>query len=364
MLNGESREGYSSGQAIKAIQQLAAEKLPQGYDFDWAGSTRDQANSGNENIMIFLICLTFVYLILSAQYESFILPFTIILSLPFGVFGAFLFLQLFQLENNIYAQLALIMLIGLLGKNAVLIVEFAMQKSAENIPPLKAAMLGATIRLRPILMTSFAFIAGLIPLMLANGAGAIGNKTIGSAAAGGMLIGTLFGIFIVPGLYYIMASISTHFQKTIVMYSYKLKLICICCIMMVISSCKSRFNFDNNKVSIPNSYGQTKDTLNSSSLKWNQFFKDDNLIALIETGLQNNHDLLEASQNIEIAKNRFKIQESKLFPMFSVQSTASKTKYGTFTAEGAGNKSTDIEPNQVIPNPLTDYNIGFILVGK
>lgn len=213
MLNGEPKEGFSSGQAIKAIQELAAKKLPQGYDFDWAGSTRDQANSGNENIMIFLICLTFVYLILSAQYESFILPFTIILSLPFGLFGAFLFLQLFQLENNIYAQLALIMLIGLLGKNAVLIVEFAMQKSAENIPPLKAAMLGATIRLRPILMTSFAFIAGLIPLMLANGAGAIGNKTIGSAAAGGMLIGTFFGIFIVPGLYYIMFSISTYLSK-------------------------------------------------------------------------------------------------------------------------------------------------------
>lgn len=213
MLNGEPREGYSTGQAISTIQQLAAEKLPQGFDFDWAGSTRDQANSGNENMLIFLICLTFVYLILSAQYESFILPFTILLSLPFGLFGAFLFLQLFQLENNIYAQLALIMLIGLLGKNAVLIVEFALQKSEENVPPLKAALLGATIRLRPILMTSFAFIAGLIPLMLANGAGAIGNKTIGSAAAGGMLIGTFFGIFIVPGLYYIMFTISTYFSK-------------------------------------------------------------------------------------------------------------------------------------------------------
>jgi hydrophobic/amphiphilic exporter-1 (mainly G- bacteria), HAE1 family len=206
MVNGEPESGYSSGQAINAIKQLAKEKLPKGYDYDWAGATRDQANSGNEAIYIFLICLIFVYLLLAAQYESFVLPLPIILSLPPGIFGALFLLQILGLENNIYAQVAMVMLIGLLGKNAVLIVEFAVQKHQEGLKPLQAAIEGATVRLRPILMTSFAFIAGLSPLVLASGAGAIGNRTIGAAAAGGMLFGTFFGVIIVPGLYYIFAS--------------------------------------------------------------------------------------------------------------------------------------------------------------
>ncbi len=157
---------------------------------------------------IFLICLGFVYLILAAQYESFILPFSVILSLPVGIFGAYLLLLLLHLENNIYAQVALVMLIGLLGKNAVLIVEFAAQKHAEGMTVLASAMEGARVRFRPILMTSFAFIAGLIPLVLATGPGAIGNRTIGTAAAGGMLFGTVFGVLIIPGLYFIFGTIA------------------------------------------------------------------------------------------------------------------------------------------------------------
>lgn len=208
MLNGEPQKGFSSGQAIDAIKEVAKEKLPKGYGFDWAGSSREQANAGNEAVFIFLICLMFVYLILSAQYESFILPLPIILSLPTGVFGAFFLLAVLGLENNIYAQVAMVMLIGLLGKNAVLIVEFAIQRNKEGLSPLEAAIEGATIRLRPILMTSFAFIAGLLPLIFASGAGAIGNRTIGAASAGGMLFGTIFGVVIVPGLYFIFASIS------------------------------------------------------------------------------------------------------------------------------------------------------------
>jgi HAE1 family hydrophobic/amphiphilic exporter-1 len=148
---------------------------------------------------------------LAAQYESFILPLPIILSLPPGVFGAFFLLSILSLENNIYAQVAMVMLIGLLGKNAVLIVEFAVQKNREGLSPYKAAIEGATLRLRPILMTSFAFIAGLIPLLFASGAGAIGNRTIGAASAGGMLFGTVFGVLIIPGLYFIFESISTKF---------------------------------------------------------------------------------------------------------------------------------------------------------
>jgi HAE1 family hydrophobic/amphiphilic exporter-1 len=213
MVNGEPQTGFSSGQAIDAIKETAKEKLPKGYGFDWAGSSKEQANAGNEAVYIFLICLLFVYLILAAQYESFILPLPIILSLPPGIFGALFLLSVLGLENNIYAQVAMVMLIGLLGKNAVLIVEFAVQKNREGLSPYKAAIEGATLRLRPILMTSFAFIAGLLPLLFASGAGAIGNRTIGAASAGGMLFGTVFGVLIIPGLYFIFESISNKFMK-------------------------------------------------------------------------------------------------------------------------------------------------------
>ncbi|MDQ1858939.1 efflux RND transporter permease subunit [Chryseobacterium sp. WLY505] len=208
-VSGTPAPGYSSGQAIQAIQEVADKTLPRGFGIDWAGISKDEVSRGNEAIFIFLVCLGFVYLILSAQYESFILPLPVILSLPVGIFGAFLCLKLLGLENNIYAQVAMVMLIGLLGKNAVLIVEFAVQKKAEEgIPVAKAAIEGAAIRFRPILMTSFAFIAGLIPLVIATGPGAVGNRTIGTAAAGGMLIGTIFGLMIIPGLYYIFGTIA------------------------------------------------------------------------------------------------------------------------------------------------------------
>jgi HAE1 family hydrophobic/amphiphilic exporter-1 len=207
-VTGEPAPGYSSGSALAAIQQTAAEKLPRGYDIDWAGISRDEVNTGNEALFIFMICLLFVYLILSAQYESFLLPLPVILSLPAGTLGAFLLLALLGLENNIYAQVALIMLIGVLGKNAILIVEFAALRQREGKAPLQAAIEAAKERLRPILMTSFAFIAGLIPLVLATGAGAVGNQTIGAAALGGMLLGTLLGVVVIPGLYVVFATVT------------------------------------------------------------------------------------------------------------------------------------------------------------
>lgn len=213
IINGEPEKKFSSGQAIDAIKQTALEKLPKGYDYDWAGSSKDQAEQGNESIYIFMICLLFIYLLLSAQYESFLLPMPVILSLPSGILGAFGFLYLFGLENNIYAQIAIIMLIGLLGKNAILIVEFATLKQREGKTPLEAAIEAAKVRLRPILMTSFAFIAGLIPLLFASGAGAIGNRTIGATAAGGMLFGTILGVVVIPGLYVIFAKLDLKRSK-------------------------------------------------------------------------------------------------------------------------------------------------------
>jgi HAE1 family hydrophobic/amphiphilic exporter-1 len=207
-ISGAAAPGYSSGQAIKAITEVAQKSLPRGFGIDWAGISKDETSRGNEAVFIFLICLGFVYLILAAQYESFILPLAVILSLPAGIFGAFLLLKIMGLENNIYAQVAMVMLIGLLGKNAVLIVEFAVQRHRAGDSVLKAAINGSATRFRPILMTSFAFVAGLIPLVMASGPGKVGNRTIGSAAAGGMLLGTIFGVIVIPGLYYLFGKIS------------------------------------------------------------------------------------------------------------------------------------------------------------
>jgi HAE1 family hydrophobic/amphiphilic exporter-1 len=207
-ISGASAPGFSSGSAINAVAEVAKASLPRGFGIDWAGISADEVARGNEAVYIFLICLGFVYLLLAAQYESFLLPFPVILSLPAGIFGAFLLLKIMGLENNIYAQVSMVMLIGLLGKNAVLIVEFAVQKHRSGDSVLKAAIEGSTVRFRPILMTSFAFIAGLIPLVFASGPGAIGNRTIGTAAAGGMLFGTAFGVIIIPGLYYIFGRLA------------------------------------------------------------------------------------------------------------------------------------------------------------
>jgi HAE1 family hydrophobic/amphiphilic exporter-1 len=208
-ISGSASPGHSSGEAIKIINEVAKKVLPRGFGIDWAGISADEVAQGNQAIYIFLICLIFVYLILAAQYESFILPLSVILSLPAGIFGAFFLLKLFGLENNIYAQVAMVMLIGLLGKNAVLIVEFAVQRHEAGMSVLESAIEGAKARFRPILMTSFAFIAGLIPLVFATGPGKLGNRTIGIAAAGGMLLGTIMGVLVIPGLYYIFGTIAS-----------------------------------------------------------------------------------------------------------------------------------------------------------
>ncbi len=213
MINGEPAEGFSSGEAIAAVEKIAAEKLPSRFELEWSGMTREEILSGNQTIYIFALCILFVYLLLAAQYESLLLPFPVLLSLPVGVFGSYLALLAVGLDNNIYAQVALVMLIGLLAKNAILIVEFAIAQNKLGQGITEAAIEGARLRFRPILMTSFAFISGLIPLCIASGAGAIGNRSIGTAAAGGMLIGTIFGLVIIPGLYILFAKIEKAWNK-------------------------------------------------------------------------------------------------------------------------------------------------------
>ncbi len=207
-IRGLPAEGFTSGDAIAAINEVAEQTLPRGFDVAWEGLSYDEAQRGNESIYIFLVVLIFVYFVLAAQYESFLLPFAILLSLPIGILGSFFMLKAMGLANDVYAQIGLIMLVGLLGKNGVLIVEFAVQKRRQGSTILEAAIEGAKVRFRPILMTSFAFIAGLIPLVVAHGAGAIANKTIGGSAMGGMLMGTLIGVLIIPGLYYIFATMA------------------------------------------------------------------------------------------------------------------------------------------------------------
>ncbi|SOE23496.1 hydrophobic/amphiphilic exporter-1, HAE1 family [Spirosomataceae bacterium TFI 002] len=207
-IRGLPSKGYTTADAVTAIKEVAATTLPKGYDIAWEGLSYDEARRGNESIYVFAVVLIFVYLVLAAQYESFLLPLAVVFSLPVGVFGSFLMLKMMGLANDIYAQVGLIMLVGLLGKNAVLIVEFAVQKRQQGFSVFDAAVEGAKVRFRPILMTSFAFVAGLIPLVMAHGAGAIGNRTIGGSAMGGMIFGTFIGVIIIPGLYFIFGTMA------------------------------------------------------------------------------------------------------------------------------------------------------------
>jgi len=207
VIRGFPANNFTSGDAIDAIKDVALKTLPRGYDIAWEDLSYDQAKRGNEFAIISVIVVLFVYLVLAAQYESFVLPLAVLLSLPIGIFGSYFMLKLMGLANDVYAQIAIITLIGLLGKNAVLIVEFAVQKRNEGFSIAEAALEGAKMRFRPILMTSFAFIAGLLPLVLSHGAGAVGNKTLGSSAMGGMITGTLIGIVIIPGLYFVFATL-------------------------------------------------------------------------------------------------------------------------------------------------------------
>ena len=204
--------GYSTGEAIKAAQEVASQILPDGYSYDYSGLTRSEAASSNSTAVIFLLCFIFIYLILSAQYESYILPLSVVLSVPFGLAGAFLFTQIFGHSNDIYMQISLIMLIGLLAKNAILIVQFALERRETGMAISWSAVLGAAARLRPILMTSLAMVIGLLPMMFASGVGKNGNQTLGAAAVGGMLIGTLLQIFVVPALFIIFQSIQEKFR--------------------------------------------------------------------------------------------------------------------------------------------------------
>lgn len=220
-VNGSPNPGYSSGDAINAINEVAAEKLPVGYGFEFSGMTNEEISAGSQTIFIFMLVIAFVFLLLSAQYGSFVLPFAVLFSLPVGLAGTYIFATIFGVENSIYLQITLIMLVGLLSKNAILMVEFSLERRRRGMSLVQAALEGAHARLRPILMTSFAFIFGLLPLMFASGAGAIGNHAIGTGAIGGMLIGTIFGVFVIPVLFIIFQNLHERLGKKPIVASEK-----------------------------------------------------------------------------------------------------------------------------------------------
>jgi HAE1 family hydrophobic/amphiphilic exporter-1 len=200
-VNGAAAPGYSSGDAIRAVQEVSGTSLPANFTIDFSGLTREEIAAGSQTVFILILSILFVYFILSGQYESYLIPFAVLFSLPVGIMGAYVTTKLAGLQVNIYFQIAMIMLIGLLAKNAILIVEFGIQRRQAGLSIVDAALEGAKVRLRPILMTSFAFIIGLLPLVFAGGIGAAGNRSIGTGAVGGLLVGTVLGVFVIPILY-------------------------------------------------------------------------------------------------------------------------------------------------------------------
>ena len=212
-ITGQPKPGFTSGDALIAIKDVAVKTLPQGYSFEYSGLSREENNSGSQTLYIYILCIVFVYFLLVALYESLLIPFAILFTLPVGLMGTYLFANLFKIDNNIYMQLAVIMLIGLLSKNAILVVEYALERRQSGMTIVEAAIAGATARLRPILMTSLAFIVGLLPLIFASGVGAAGNQSIGVGAVGGMLVGTLLGVFVIPGLFILFQSLEEYILR-------------------------------------------------------------------------------------------------------------------------------------------------------
>ncbi|WP_134091499.1 efflux RND transporter permease subunit [Olivibacter sp. XZL3] len=364
MINGDAAPGYSSGDVIAAVERVAAESLPRGFEIEWSGMTREQILSGNQAIYVFALCLLFVYLLLCAQYESFLLPLPVILSLPAGVFGAFLFLKLLGLENNIYAQVALIMLIGLLGKNAILIIEYALLKHKQGASILDAAIEGSVARLRPILMTSFAFIAGLIPLAMASGAGALGNRSIGTTAIGGMIIGTIAGVIIIPGLYVLFASMKKK-KKVKKVTGVAVAIAGI----LLFASCGVQKEIEPIHRKVPEHYrgkNQTdtlaSDTASMATISWRSFFQDEYLLKLIDTALANNPDMRQALYRVEIARANMRLGKNALFPSINAVAEAGLRKYGFYTMDGIGNYDTNFSENlkddERVPDPVPDYFLG------
>ena len=355
-------DGYSTGNVLQAIAEVAETNLPQGYGYDYSGLTREENNESNTTGLIFVLCLIFVYLILSAQYESYILPLSVILSLPFGLAGAFIFTQLFEHSNDIYMQISLIMLIGLLAKNAILIVQFALERRQLGMAVTYSAILGAAARLRPILMTSLAMVIGLLPMMFATGVGKNGNQTLGAAAVGGMFIGMICQIFVVPALFVIFQKLQERFrpmkfkglvsgegdtelaqykspaQKNIrnIYRTFGGTLPMIALALVMFSSCGvynkyERPDFDASALyrdtASTDGYLAADDTTTLGSTPWREVFTDPCLQELIDSALTRNTDLLTAALSVTQAKAQLSSARLAYFPTFQFAPTGTLSSW-------------------------------------
>jgi hydrophobic/amphiphilic exporter-1 (mainly G- bacteria), HAE1 family len=358
-INGTPREGYSTGDAIRAIEETAAQVLPRGYGYEWTGMSREEKNAGSQMIFVFILSLVFVYFLLAAQYESYILPLAVVLSIPVGVFGVFAFLQLFGVDNNIYVQVSLIMLVGLLAKNAILIVEYAVQRRRAGMDLMAAALEAAQLRLRPILMTSFAFIVGLLPLMRATGASALGDRSIGTGAIGGMLTGVILGVFVVPVLFIIFQYLQEKYVKggvTVVRipgtgHTQALGLIALVLVAGLIS-CKVSKDVATPATDLPGGFRSAgnADTSSVADVPWRNFFTDPALQQLIDSAISRNYDMQTALQNIRSAQ--LVLHQSKLGYWPDVTLSVS----GTYTRP-SNNSLTGISDKEFLGTyHYNDYN--------
>jgi len=316
-------EGFSTGQAIGTIKEVAEKTLPYGFGYEYSGMTRQELISGGQAPFIFALCFIFVYFLLAAKYESWLLPIPILLALPFGIFGAFAFQWIRGLQNNLYAQIGLIMLIGLIAKNAILIVEFAKQKHDQGMPLTDAAREGAKLRFRPILMTSFAFILGVTPLVLASGAGAASRHALGTSVFGGMLFATICGVMVVPSLYVVFQKLEDRMKRkkkppmsTLVMIGISL---------LFLSGCKIGPNYKQPEINTGASYRfSTQQGVSSfADTSWSLLFKDPVLNDMIRRGLENNFDLKIAFERVNQSRSLFKQTRADLYPYVGLAGVAS-----------------------------------------
>lgn len=351
-INGTGAPGVSSGTVIEVIRDVARAHLPRGFGIEWSGMTRDEVAAGNEGLWVFLVCLLFVYLILAAQYESFTLPFVVVLSLPPGLAGAFAFLQATSLENNIYTHIALVILIGLLGKNAILIVEMAEQRRREGFTPISAVLQASRQRLRPVLMTSLAFVAGLVPLAFASGAGAVANRNIGVATIGGMVVGTIGGLLLVPGLYLLVrrAPRGDAASPSLALTA--------CLVLLPFLGCATT-NVAERELELPSVYEELRaDGESAALLDWQTLFGDPRLSSLIAEALRHNPDRVMALQRINMARAAVRLGTGRLLPTLSARADVELRRFGRYTSDGAGNLDTEILPGQRVPEHLPDFLIG------
>lgn len=334
---GENGNGYSSGQAIQAVKETAEAYLPEGYGFEFGGMSREEASSGNTTVMVFAICLIFIYLILCALYESMVIPLAVILSVPFGLAGSFIFAKLWGLENNIYLQIGLIMLIGLLAKTAVLITEYASRARASGMSIAAAAMSAAKARLRPILMTSMTMIIGMLPLVFSRGAGANGNISVGVGAAGGMLVGTIALLFITPVFFLIFEYVEEkylphpHAGKTAGAVAVLVGMI------LMLPSCGVYKEYERPDLDV------AEPDTSLAVLSWEQLFTDPQLVSLIDTALVYNTDLNQAYLKIQEAQASLRASKLAYWPSVSVDASAAPPGSGTnFDYDGDSDWSTSV----------------------